>query len=194
MFTRQLVLLFAGLLCPPIAECTPPARFQITARLYNTARVPDVVKKTALRVATDALSTGRIAVKWRNCDVAELCAMTPARGELVIRIVRSGGPVPGRTPLVLGEAFVDTRQRTGVLATVFADRVELLAGLSETDSALLLGRAIAHEVGHLLLGSNAHSLRGLMRAQWTPADIRRHARTDWELTRDDAAAIRKRLQ
>ena len=99
-----------------------------------------------------------------------------------------------RTPLVLGEAFVDTRQRTGVLATVFADRVELLAGLSETDSALLLGRAIAHEVGHLLLGSNAHSLRGLMCAQWTPADIRRHARTDWELTRDDAAAIRKRLQ
>jgi hypothetical protein len=95
---------------------------------------------------------------------------------------------------VLGEAFIDTRERTGVLATVFVDRVEWIAGLSETDAALLLGRAIAHEIGHLLLGTNAHSVSGLMRAQWTPADIRRHASTEWELTRENAAAIWRRLQ
>ena len=194
MFTRQLVLVAAGaLLFPPIAESASPALLQVTARLYNTARIPDGVKETALRVATDALITGGVDVHWRNCDVAELCAISPARGELVIRIVRSRGVAHGTTALVLGEAFVDTRKRTGVLATVFVDRVELLAGLSETDSALLLGRAIAHEIGHLLLGSNAHSVSGLMRAHWTPADIRRHARADWQLTGEDAAAIRRRL-
>ena len=56
------------------------------------------------------------------------------------------------------------RERTGVLATIFVDSVELIASLSEIDATLLLGRAIAHELGHLLLGTNAHSVRGLMRA------------------------------
>ena len=85
------------------------------------------------------------------------------------------------------------RERTGVLATIFVDSVELIASLSEIDATLLLGRAIAHELGHLLLGTNAHSVRGLMRAVDT-ADVRRHALADWALTTEDAAAIRRRLQ
>ncbi|HET9196211.1 MAG TPA: hypothetical protein VFO21_25210 [Vicinamibacterales bacterium] len=212
MFTRQLVMVVAGgLLVPPLAQSASPASpVHVTARLYNTARVPDVAKDAALRVATGALLAGGIGMRWKNCDIADSCAMVPARGELVIRLVRSpsqivprtlrrlgegeAGPRNQTTPLVLGEAFIDTRERTGVLATVFVDHVELIAALCETDAALLLGRAIAHELGHLLLGSNAHSVRGLMRAQWTPADIRRHASADWALTTEDAAAIRRRLQ
>jgi hypothetical protein len=30
----------------------------------------------------------------------------------------------------------------------------------------ILGSVIAHEMGHLLLGSNAHAISGIMRAQW----------------------------
>src|SRR5512134_3831467 len=197
MFTRQLVLVFAGgLLIPPVAESTSPARVQVSARLYNTAHVPDMVKEAALRVVAAALIPGGIDVRWSNCDVAVSCAMAPARGELVIRLVRSPRQIRAKTnhivarslsgsrdepTLVLGEALIDRRERAGVLATVFVDRVELIAGLSETDAALLLGRAIAHEIGHLLLGTNAHSVSGLMRAQWTAADIRRHESVDWEL-------------
>ena len=194
MFTRRLFLVLAGgLLAAPVADASSPVRVQVTARLYNTARVPDIVSETALRVATGSLIPGGVDVRWRNCDVVQSCATVPARGELVIRIVRSRGMVHRTTPLVLGEAFIDTRERTGVLATVFMDRVELIAGQSDTDAALLLGRAIAHEIGHLLLGTNAHSVSGLMRARWTPADIRRHSIADWVLTREDAAAIWRRL-
>ena len=208
MFTRQLVMVVAGgLLVPPLAESASPASpVHVTARLYNTARVADVATDVAQRVAAGALLAGGIVLRWKNCDLADACATVPARGELLIRLVRSPGqivtpkdPIVARTlsgprTLVLGEAFIDTRERTGVLATVFVDHVELIAALSESDAALLLGRAIAHELGHLLLGTNAHSIRGLMRAQWTPADIRRRARADWALTTEDAAAIRRRLQ
>jgi hypothetical protein len=215
MFTRQLVMVVAGgLLMPPLAESASPASpVDVTARLYNTARIPAVARDAALSVAAGALLAGGIGLRWKNCDIADSCAMVPARGELVIRLVRSPGQIvtprdpsvartrrslgeggSGPRVLVLGEAFIDTRERAGVLATVFVDHVELIAALSETDAALLLGRAIAHELGHLLLGSNAHSVRGLMRAQWTPADIRRHASADWALTTEDAAAIRRRLQ
>ena len=217
MRTRQLVLIVAGgLLVPPVAEsASPDSPVPVTARLYNAAHVPHVVKDAALRSATDALRAARIDLRWKNCDIADACAMVPAHGELVIRLVRSPGQGAARTnqsatqtnpiaaptlsgprtsAVVLGQAFIDTREQAGVLATVFVDHVELIAALSETDAALLLGRAIAHEVGHLLLGTNAHSIRGLMRAQWTAADLRRHASTDWALTTEDAAAIRRRLQ
>lgn len=217
MRTRQLVLIVAGgLLVPPVAEsASPDAPVQVTARLYNAAHVPQVVKDAALRSATDALLAGGVDLRWKDCDIADSCAMVPARGELIVRLVRSPGQGAARTnqsatqakpivaptlsgprtsAVVLGHAFIDTREQSGVLAIVFVDHVELIAALSETDAALLLGRAMAHEVGHLLLGTNAHSIRGLMRAQWTAADFRRHASTDWALTTEDAAAIRRRLQ
>jgi hypothetical protein len=34
-------------------------------------------------------------------------------------------------------------------------------------NALTLGVVMAHEIGHLLLGSNSHSARGVMRAEWS---------------------------
>jgi len=37
----------------------------------------------------------------------------------------------------------------------------------------ILGLAIAHELGHLLLRSNAHWLTGIMQAQWRAKDLQR---------------------
>jgi hypothetical protein len=37
--------------------------------------------------------------------------------------------------------------------------------------AIGLGRALAHEVGHYLLGANVHTATGLMRAEWSPAEL-----------------------
>jgi hypothetical protein len=205
MFRRQLVAVCAGVLLAtstPETGSTRPG--QVDARLYNTARVPPMVKDGAFRVAARALSTGGVHMRWKDCDVADSCTTPPTRGELMIRLVRSPRPKQvetptwlvsrGETPLVLGEAFIDMGGRSGVLATVFVDRVESIAARAEIDAVLLLGRAMAHELGHLLLGTNAHSPSGLMRAHWTPADLRHHASADWTLTREDAAAISRRLR
>jgi hypothetical protein len=37
---------------------------------------------------------------------------------------------------------------------------------NKDDTALVLGCVIAHELGHLLLGAHAHSMGGIMQAQW----------------------------
>jgi hypothetical protein len=34
----------------------------------------------------------------------------------------------------------------------------------------VLGHAMAHEIGHVLLGTDAHSVGGLMKARWGRAD------------------------
>jgi len=43
--------------------------------------------------------------------------------------------------------------------------------LAETFIARALGRALAHEIGHYLLGTRQHTSRGLMRAQFAPNDL-----------------------
>jgi hypothetical protein len=53
---------------------------------------------------------------------------------------------------------------------------------------ILLGRAIAHEVGHLLLGSGYHSERGVMRAEW-PDQMLSGTATDWGFSTREAARI-----
>jgi hypothetical protein len=44
-------------------------------------------------------------------------------------------------------------------------------GVSSVEPGTLLGHAMAHELGHLLLGSNSHSLTGLMCANWLTKDL-----------------------
>ena len=69
--------------------------------------------------------------------------------------------------------MLDTASGHGVLATIYIDRVEWLAHEAGADSRALLGRAIAHELGHLLLATTTHGPAGLMRAFWSQDEVRR---------------------
>ncbi|PYV32761.1 MAG: hypothetical protein DMG22_12175 [Acidobacteria bacterium] len=51
--------------------------------------------------------------------------------------------------------------------SIFHDRVISMAEGANATLAVLLGRAMAHEIGHLLLGANSHSRTGIMRASWS---------------------------
>lgn len=54
---------------------------------------------------------------------------------------------------------------------------------------MLLGRVVAHELGHLMMHTSSHAHRGLMRANWTPHEVRRNLAADWAFTADDIAAM-----
>ncbi len=92
--------------------------------------------------------------------------------------------------LQLGFATFDSMTRRGVLATIFHDRVLTVAQRADLDYRVLLGRAMAHEIGHLLLPASGHSMTGLMRGVWTDAELTLNRREDWTF----APAERKRLQ
>ena len=59
----------------------------------------------------------------------------------------------------------------GFVASVFHHRVESLAVELGCARAVILGYAMAHEIGHLLLGTSSHSPRGIMRGQWTEKEL-----------------------
>jgi hypothetical protein len=89
----------------------------------------------------------------------------------------------------LGDARVDEHTRSGVLATVYVDRVEELARAARVDVGMLLGRALAHELGHLLMGG-LHGVSGLMRPSWTREEVRRNAAADWMFAGGELLAMR----
>ena len=121
----------------------------------------------------------------------------------LIIIPRSMAQHLGRSTEALGVAFAGKGNRLGRVAYVFYHEVEDLAkkleqARSSTSAGKIqiLAHAIAHEVGHLLLASpsgSSHSSTGIMRAGWTPEDLRRAARGELQFTRAEAEQIQSAL-
>jgi hypothetical protein len=58
-------------------------------------------------------------------------------------------------------------------AFVFYEPVLRLVNAREREVAQVLGYAMAHEIGHLLLPAPAHSSTGIMHEGWDTDDVRR---------------------
>ena len=82
---------------------------------------------------------------------------------------------------------------TGYYSYVFQDRVEQLARDSHANRSEILGHVAAHEIGHLLLGSNAHSQMGIMCANWYGRQLRSAAMGTLLFTPQESQLIRAKL-
>lgn len=154
----------------------------LTVRIYDNAGVLAGDRARAIKRANEILSRADLSVDWRDCPAGGVrkrsnCTALPASGDLAVRLVRS--PKQDPNPQALGNALIDTTTGSGTLATVFVDRVQMMAGQVKADPWAMIGRVMAHEIGHLLLGSNSHSETGLMREIWTLKDLVRNRPDDW---------------
>lgn len=167
------------------------ATTRVPVRVYSAIPdLSDIERVMALDVAEDVLSTASVGVSWTICEPRQ--CLTPAPAALKIRIVHSSDSSVSDASH-LGEALIDSASGTGVLATVFIDRTRRLAGHLGIDHRVLLGRTIAHELGHLLLATPTHGPAGLMREIWSRDELLGTRRSDWVFDPLDAAVIRGRL-
>jgi hypothetical protein len=162
----------------------------VTARVYSSSDLAGDVLRSALDVAQSAFVGASVEIIWKICGPAE-CNTPPSLAEVIVRFVHAGDR--RLNTRCLGEALIDVQKRTGVMATVYVDRVLNLARNLEIDHPLLLGRTIAHEIGHLLLATSTHGGSGLMREVWSREELLAGRADHWTLQPFDAAAIRKRL-
>jgi hypothetical protein len=93
----------------------------------------------------------------------------------------------------LGEALPCQLGRDACIANVFMNRVGEQTDVEKIGLDQVLGHAIAHEIGHILLGSNSHGPRGLMKARWGPEDIKRAGKGDLLFTPEQAQVIQNNL-
>jgi hypothetical protein len=166
----------------------------VVVRTYTEPRLESDIR-TARRTATAILEREGIQIDWLECGKkkvsgAVLCSRALQANELVVRIVSVGTPADRPDVGTLGSAFIDVGGGGGSLATVFADRVLTLAQGAQVGVAGLLGKTLAHEIGHLLLGTNHHSAQGLMRASWSAADLRRAGAAQWQFDHEEGKAMR----
>lgn len=187
---KGVVLAIAALAIGAAGPAGADEGHRVLVRVYDRAGLDAPTKALALDTAAAALAAASVTIEWDRCGgpAAESCR-APLSQELVLRIVRTG-----EADGALGDALVDMGTGQAVFATVYFQRVHRLARSAGADAGRLLGHAIAHELGHLLLASQAHSAEGLMRATWRERDLRRRQDADWRFTPRDAAAIHDRLE
>lgn len=178
---------------------------RIVIRMYDVASTGAPVRESAMRITAAILRDAGITVQWMDCSrggADHPCQTVRGARDLVVRIMPTApeatrsrdslsirGTV-GDRDLQLGFAAVDAGIHAGVLATIFYDRVQIVAGRGGLESGELLGRAMAHEVGHLLLRAAGHSRTGLMRAVWADAELMENRREDWVFSPQDRRQLR----
>jgi hypothetical protein len=164
----------------PVERPCTPGRPAIIVLLYNYAQVPsEILDHAQQRVAT-IFSHAGVAIEWTDPLVDARYRVNPEKNglgaftvEMVLRprmrVVQpdSSAPIMGTTP--------NGPHERGGTAFLFYDRVSLVARERQQSLWDMLGCAMAHELGHLLLPAPAHSATGIMRAEWNGDDIR-HAR------------------
>jgi len=199
----------AVLLCACVAGATkadlraePPP---IVVRVYNMTSSAPTVRREAMDVAAGILAHAGLSVDWRDCSPdadRERCRQGRRADDRTVRVVSelvpSSRPAGSGVTAVatddgvhLGFAALDFTTQRGVLATVYHNRVDALAARLRLNYAALLGRAIAHEVGHLLLGRAQHGASGLMRAVWTDDELARNHALDWVVAPADGQRMRR---
>lgn len=154
---------------------SPPPSQSITVRVYDVFDVGAHEMKAAQRIVAEIFDHAGFKVAWRMCprvvsaDSPPPCNDSVQPTEVLVRV----GTAPAKTdPVVLGYSYVDPETRMGTLSTVFADRVKRHAARARVPFATLLGRTIAHELGHLILGTTDHTDDGLMQARWSDGALR----------------------
>lgn len=179
MRPRQLLktcLLFAA--ACDFAHGQAGANPEMTIHVYDYAGIEPGELADAEAFAARILHEAGLGTQWSNCrfSPAGMALSTCAASvggvtHVYVRLLPEpmAGKLAASTKL-LGMSLPTSQGTFPVDAYVFPERVSALAEQEPGPSPHLLGAAITHEVGHLLLAVNAHTVTGIMSAQWGPRE------------------------
>jgi hypothetical protein len=150
----------------------------ITMRVYDYAQVEAREWMDSKAEATRVLRNAGIEALWFDCPVTgepasdDVCRKPLEPTALILRILpQSMADRAAQGADSFGFAQQTTDGTPSYVANVFYHRVQSAAREFGVSRAVILGHALAHEVGHLLLGRDSHSPNGIMRALWTEKEL-----------------------
>ncbi len=168
--------------------------FTITIHVYDYAAVPE---KTLVRAKDEC---GRIfrhtglTVLWVDHPVNEAGDRRRPQDSsdswndthFVLRLLTQSRK--GLAKYAMGEAL------SFRIANVSMDRVTQQLTVGELSAGQVLGHAIAHEIGHHLLGDNSHAPHGIMVARWSKQHLRRISKGDLLFTQQEVKRMRDEVK
>ena len=188
-------------ICRPRVVEEPGSRYVLTGWVFNSAGVALKTLEEAEKEVGRVFEEAGVQVHWLNCSAPpdfiqepDPCQPSNRSSDAVVMIRMAKGPVPAdlkMRPNAMGLA-VNTKTG-GVFAFIFCSRVEDTAKSASLPFSRVLSCAMAHEMGHLLMGERPHSSFGLMRGDWEPKDLRRMAMSPLSFLPQDSAQMRSGL-
>ena len=183
-----------------ITGFAPTAKAQdasVIVVMHDSAAVSPEVLESARAFAATVFESAGVAIEWnRNGGLGTACrpdAAAPPDHRFCVQVLlrsrnRNAAPGPGR---VMGVALA-ADQRRAVLS-LFFDAVTEVAVQYGSPVADVLGLALAHEMGHVLLPPPSHAPSGIMQPSWEGDDLRHAIHGDKAFTEQQAATMRERL-
>jgi hypothetical protein len=170
----------------------------VTISVYNYANVSSELLAAAEEDARRIFRQAGVETLWVTClpkpeQVQAGDCYTVDATHLMMKILpRAIGAQARDRKDVLGTALVD-KKGIGYYSYIFYDSVRRVAEEQKLGHALL-GDVLSHEIGHLLLGSNSHSLSGIMSAHWYGEELRRVSEAAMLFTPTQSRMLRERLE
>jgi hypothetical protein len=179
--TKSIVLVSALALCYVASAHKPPSRAGvIKVTLYDSANVRPAVLLdaiTQLRLIFGQAGVGLdIAVGDPEDEDATLFTYVPAPDknqvkeaachalrDIRVKIIGSSPAALNNNVLGMSSPFA----RAGLNVRLFSDHIQHGADRHGKPYSRVLSYAIAHEIGHVLLRSGGHGVRGIMSGLWT---------------------------
>ena len=178
------------------ASDQPQANLHVTIRVYSYVLLSEKVLAEAEQEAARVFDKAGVKTLWVECrgsgnraNDEPLCQIPPDLRHLVMRIVP--GAWSGHDS-VFGFAFLSA-EGNGAYSDVFFACVEQLHREWSASVPRVLGHVMAHEIGHLLLGSPGHTRLGIMQRNWHGDELRRIERGTLFFTAEQAQSMRSRL-
>jgi len=168
---------------------------KITVLVNDSAHVAPLVLSQAESEAGRIFRAAGVEIEWVGCPsgsaIAEdECRGIPGANQFVLHIVPTGKT---SSDLVFGLAFLG-EGGSGKYCDVFYNRIAEAHHESDVSLSQLLGMVAAHELGHLLLGSHAHSYVGIMTPVWRRELLRRLDMGNLLFTSEQASAMKSRIR
>jgi hypothetical protein len=142
----------------------PEQGIRLTVLVHDYAHLPGQILTEAKDRANLIFRQAGVDVEWADCPLNDNeeslypgCPQVLDATVLFLRIFPATAAKRNRS----GEAFVAAR-----IANIFWNRVQERAQRLNVSAPRFLAHTLAHELGHLLLGSNSHSATGIMTAHW----------------------------
>ena len=173
---------------------------EIRVRIQDYTGLSPKLRTEALAVAEAILGASGVKPLWLNCSLSlgtqmdSGCRQKPRPADIFLRLVpQKNARRGGFRTVCMGYALLP-KEGFGVLATVFTETVRDKADRSLAKRFIVLGHAIAHEIGHLLLGNIKHSGESLMKAVWSPTQLLRAAGTPMEFSKQETRRIQQNVR
>ena len=156
----------------------PKDRPVIRVGIYNYAKIGPSELHEAESQASALFAMAGVRIAWLQClhkAVSFRSLSDDPAPDFSVRILHAAANKQSRRASgvdVMGESIIPLGTKgpvAGGIANVYYERVKEVASSSGPFTSAVLGEAIAHELGHLMLGPQ-HSRRGIMKILWTSQD------------------------